>query len=1059
MSTADHEPGVAFPATARAPVFLTTLVGRVHHVEQVAALLRTARLVTLVGVGGSGKTRLAAGVAAALADEVSALGWIDLVPITEPDLVASHVASSLGLREHLSRNPVEALSERIGTSTVLLVLDNCEHLRASCEELAGSLLRNCAGLRILATSREPLRLPGEKAWRVPPLEVPGADDATARDAAAVQLFAERAGDTLPGFALTDAVLPAVARICRRVGGLPLAVELAAARIAVLPAEQLADRLDDMFRVLTSRSASMLPRQRTLRGMMDWSYELLSGRERRLFDGLAVFAGGFTLDAAERILGEHGCVGQEDEVLDVLAALVEKSLVVMRESGGEARYSLLEPVRQYATERLQQHPSGAVGADAIHLNHAMYYTALAEQLTPDSVRRNTQGFARLETDHDNLQAALAWTLAHGRTDLTLRLCCALRDFWRVRGHLRVGLAWTRRAVDASRGDATVERLRTRALVAAAVYARMAGEYISLQEWLAEAVSSARALDDLPVLAEALTQQSVSLRDRRVLDQARLTADESIGLWRGLGDVRGLATALGARASVSLAEGDTALARSLRTEAADLARAAGDEEAESYALIGLGEVARMQGDLDHARWCNEQCLALFLRAGDAWHAAAARHNLGWIEAQAGNFEAALEAFASIVSIFRSVGNPFGLTLCLFGFARLLFRADDVESAGVILAAASVHAARVGVRPAAPADIAAYEETAAGIERTLSSEAHAAAAARGAALSLAGALGWAEARLRELQAKAAAADTTTAGPAPATPLLSASQAPGADPAAGPDTAPAALAGARIVPSSAVPAAATTASFPLGEPDLQVLALGPLQVVVAGRPVAGDVFGSSRPKELLLLLLCHPDGLSRDQVGLAFWPDASAAQVKNSFHVVLHRLRRGLGESGWVMLEGERYRIHRKLRVDFDVHRFQAEMAAALRDTSPHRTARLSAALAIYRGDFLEGSAAGDWHLELRDRLHRLCCDGLLALGDSQLGADRLDDAAAAYRALLARDPLREEAYRGLMICQARSGQRVQALQLYEMLSLLLRDELGTQPDSATTALHDLLQRGQPL
>jgi predicted ATPase/DNA-binding SARP family transcriptional activator len=1080
MPPALAEPHLAFPASARPPVFLTALVGRAHHLEQVATLLRTSRLVTLLGAGGSGKTRLAAALATAAVDEGYSAAWVDLSTVSEADLVAGHVASTLGLREHLSQRSTDALLERIGTGEVLLVLDNCEHLLASCEALASTLLRGCSGLRILATSREPLRLAGERAWRVPPLVVPVADDdVAARDAAAVQLFAQRAGDVLPGFELSDEALPAVARICRRVDGLPLAIELAAARIPVLPPAQLADRLDDMFRVLTSRAASVLPRQRTLRGMMDWSYELLSDDERRVFSSLAVFAGGFTLDAAECILARPGSGPSDsgdngrDDVLDLLATLVEKSLVVMREEHGEARYTLLEPVRQYAAERLaaaDDDGDPTTGVGVIRLAHAAYYTSLAERLalrSGGSVAHDNgaasdggdgrRRFAELDAEHDNLQGALGWALASGHAELALRLCAALRGYWGVRGHLSVGLAWSRRAADTARGDAALASLRTRALVAAAVYGRMIGEYIPLQAWLAEALSLARQLGEPAVLADVLTHQAVSLRDRGELAAARDTVDEAIGLWRGLDDSRGLATALGARASVALAEGDTSLARALRTEAAALARAGGDAEAEAHALIGLGEVARMQGDLDHARWCNEQCLALFLRAGDAWHAAAARHNLGWIEAQAGRMEASLEAFAASAATFRSVGNPFGLTLCLFGFARLLFRAGDVESAGVVLAAASVHTARVGVRPAAPADIVAYEETAAGIERVLSPEARAAVAARGRTLTLAGGLAWAESRLRALLSSAgaeAAADERTATTDPASASV-----PAAAHLAAVASVPVAT---TAPPTTAPPAAALAAVTPPDAADgsgLRVLALGPLHVSVAGRAVDGDAFGSSRPRELLLLLLCHPDGLTREQVGLAFWPESSTAQVKNSFHVVLHRLRRGLGREAWVVREGNRYRLDRALRIDFDVHRFETAVTAALHDTSDDGTARLATALADYRGDFLEGAIVGDWHLDIRDRLLRLCCDGFLALGDRYLAAGRLDDAATAFRAVLARDRLREEAYRGLMICQARSGQRVQALQLYDTLTLLLRDELGVSPDTATTALHHRLRSAEPL
>ena len=1015
--------GVERPLGAAPPVYLTELVGRDRHVDQVATLLGSARLVSLVGPGGTGKTRLAAAVADAASRDGVDVGWVDLTALADPRMVGPHVASTLGLREHPGRSVQAALVERLSQGARLLVLDNCEHVLGACSELATALLRGCPPLRILATGREPLRTPGEKAWRVPPLEVPSSDEDGA-DAPSVRLFVLRAADAVPSFAPSPDNLPAISRICRRLDGLPLAIELAAARVPVMPPAQLADRLDDMFRLLSSRSHGVQPRHRTLRALVDWSYDLLTPIERTLFESAAVFVGGFTLEAVEEVVCAH-CAG--GDILDLVATLVDKSLLVMRERDGEARYSMLETVRRYALEKLED-PLRTAAARRLREDHARYFAGLVETLAVPGPGGSAVGHGRIEPEHDNVRAALDWSLSVPRVDLALRLCVGMREFWRARGHHTEASSWTRRALDVAGAPPDppddLAPIHGRALVAASVHDRMAGEFMTLQARLAEAVGLARRLDDHTLLADALTQLGLSLRDRGEVAAARDHLDEAVTLWRRAGGPRGLSTALGARASVALAERDTDLARALRVEAAGVAREAGDREGEAYALIGLGEVARMEGEMDEARAYNQRCVALFGELGDAWHAAAAWQNLGWIEIQSGRDAAAAAAFSECVALFRSAGNPFGLTLCLYGFARLLHRAGDREGAAVALARAAAHAARVGVRPAAPADVVACEETTAAIEAARPPAALAETGAPDDGWTLPRTLAWAADRLRPLLG-------------PAEPDARRHQ---------PDRA-----GTERQP--VLPAV----SAPARPPDLAVYALGPLRILVDGAPLDPGAFVSGKPRELLLLFLCHPEGLTREQVGLAFWPEASTSQVKNSFHVTLHRLRKALGHPEWVTLVDDRYRLDPGLRIEFDAARFEAEVEAALRggEIGSVGEARLEAALAICGGELLEGTATGDWHLEIRDRLRRLEVEGLLALAARRTERGAHDLAAEAYRAVLARDRLHELACRGLMLSQARAGQRVQAIRLYETFSLLLQEELGVVPDPETAGLYQRIQR----
>jgi len=381
------------------PRQLTSFIGREREMAEVKRLLTTTRLLTLTGSGGCGKTRLALQVAADLVEEFANGVWlVELAALTDPALVPQAVASALGVREEPGRPLLATLSDYLKAKRLLLLLDNCEHLVAACAYLAEALLRACPHLRILATSREALNIAGETVWRVPSLSLPdllhlpSVEHLTQYEA--VRLFIERALISRPDFVLTSQGAPSVAQVCHRLDGIPLAIELAAARVKVLSVEQIAARLDNRFRLLTSGSRTALPRQKTLRAAIDWSYDLLSETERMVLRRLSVFAGGWTLEAAEAI-----CVGEGiewHEVLDPLMQLVDKSLVMMEEQGGTVRYRLLETVRQYGRDKLPA--SGE--ADVVRGRHRDWYLALAERAEPELLGSNQAVWLeRLETEHD------------------------------------------------------------------------------------------------------------------------------------------------------------------------------------------------------------------------------------------------------------------------------------------------------------------------------------------------------------------------------------------------------------------------------------------------------------------------------------------------------------------------------------------------------------------------------------------------------------------------------------------------------------------------------------
>ncbi len=420
------------------PRQLTSFIGREAALVEVATLIAAQPLVTLTGVGGTGKTRLALAVVAHLLTAFRDGVWlVELAPLTDPLFVSQAVASVLQIHEQPGETLTAALVRVLQSRQLLLVLDNCEHLIGACAQLADDLLRYCPSLRVLATSREALGVPGEVSYRVPSLSLPRPDTSLASLAAteAVHLFITRAQAAQGEFRLTDANAALVVQLCTRLDGIPLALELAAARLRSLPLDQLVARLDDRFRLLTGGSRTALPRQRTLQAALDWSYRLLQEDERLLLQRLSIFAGGWTLDATEAVCVGAGLVTWQ--VLDLLTSLVEKSLVQLDPTAVGGRYRLLETVRQYAQERLLDTDEG----DALRSRHAAWATALVLQLAPhiEAGAQQVAAFTALDAEQDNLRQALSWAREYDPA-IGLRLAGGLSLYWRERGAYHEGRDW-------------------------------------------------------------------------------------------------------------------------------------------------------------------------------------------------------------------------------------------------------------------------------------------------------------------------------------------------------------------------------------------------------------------------------------------------------------------------------------------------------------------------------------------------------------------------------------------------------------------------------------------
>ncbi|PYO39393.1 MAG: XRE family transcriptional regulator, partial [Gemmatimonadetes bacterium] len=678
---------------ATLPVPLTSFVGREHGVAEVRGLLGTTRLLTLTGPGGVGKTRLALRVAQAVVEvDEAPVAFVDLAPLADPAQVPAAVARVLGVREQPPRPLLDTLREALRPRRLLLVWDNCEYLLAASAELVDGLLRACPGLRLLATSREPLDVAGETTWPVPPLGVPNlpslsAWERLAEESEAVRLFIERAGAARPDFELSERNAQAVAEVCVRLDGIPLAIELAAARVPVLTPEQLAARLDDRFRLLVGGSRSALPRQQTLRATVDWSYDLLAEPERRLFDRLSVFAGGWSLEAAEAVGAGDGV--DPSGVLDLLGRLVAKSLVVADPGPeGAMRYRLLETIRAYGREKL--HEAGEEAA--LGQRHLDWCLALAERAEPELLGRNQAAWLdRLETEHDNLRAALRWCLESGDGETGLRLAGALGRFWFVRGYLSEGSRWFEQLF-ALPSTMTAEDARAKALSAAGLLAAVRGDHERAGRFLEEALALWRELGDKHRIARSLNNLGGLAYQQGEYRTARCWYEEALALWREVGDQRGIANQ----------------------------------------VISLGVLARQEGDYQQAAQLCEGALALFEERGDQEGIALASMVLGAVAHNRGDTERAQALLKESLIVFSELGDKSNIAECLELLAGLASAQGQPIRAARLCGSAQALIESIGLTPA-PADRYQYERNVAAVRASLGEAAFAAAWAEGRAMPL--------------------------------------------------------------------------------------------------------------------------------------------------------------------------------------------------------------------------------------------------------------------------------------------------------------------------------------
>lgn len=655
------QPAPVSPSSATSrrhlPVPLTDLIGRESEIAEVGVGLERARLVTLLGPGGVGKTRISIATAEAVLPRFAEGVWfVDLAPLTDGTYVPEVTAKALGVQLEPGQSAEERLIAELSTRSLLLVLDNCEHLLDASAMLADRLLSACPGVRILATSRQALGVTGEQVYPVPSLSLPSPEEmedstglltieknpAFLLEYPGIQLFVQRAIQANPTFRLDRRNAQMVAEICQRLDGIPLALELAASRLRSLSVGDIQNRLSDRFRLLTSGSRSALPRQQTLRAVFDWSYSLLSIQEQALWSRLSVFAGGWTLEATEKVCGGDGL--EATEILDTLTALVEKSLVVY-EQRGEARYRLLETAREYGSDRLIE--TGKV--DIYRRHHCDYFLALAEEIEPN-LTGPEQGLwlDRLETEHDNLRQALSFSEGDRESaQKGLRLLGALSSFWSGRAHF----AEARRHCAALLGreeNATVTKERARVLMLAGNLAFTQGDTSAAQSYFENALVTRKHLGDQRGSAGALGSLGNVLHLQGDYVQARRFFEEALTLCREFGSLNWEAITLTCLGNVTFDQKDYTTSRTYMENALTVCRQVGNRGNESIILTGLGNIAHHLSSSAEALQFYDQALSVNRETGDMVQEATNLFNIGDIRAASGDIAGASVLYCQALSL---------------------------------------------------------------------------------------------------------------------------------------------------------------------------------------------------------------------------------------------------------------------------------------------------------------------------------------------------------------------------------------------------------------------------
>jgi non-specific serine/threonine protein kinase len=753
------------------PVELTPFVGRETEVIDIQKLCDTSRLVTLTGSGGVGKTRLALQLGRAMLEKFAdGVWWVELETVVDATLAPLTLATVLGITQPAGGALNAAIIDFLRDKQCLIIFDNCEHLIEASALQVERLLRACLNLKIICTSREPLRIGGETIYRVPSLSAPHPAQATQMSVEeltnyeAIQFFVDRARAVQPNFEITQENAKAIAQLCYRLDGIPLAIELAAARVKALSVDKIAARLDDRFRLLTGGSRTALPRQQTLRAAIEWSHDLLPTlppAERALLRRLSVFVGGCSLEAIESV-----CVDDqvnESDVLDLVTQLVDKSLLIMDDRGSESRYLLLETIRDFAREKLRE----ANETSIFQARHFAHYAELARfansKLKLIGAEQNSW-LNRLEADLDNLRAGLEFAIEMDPHQ-AIKMAAHLGEFWDRRGHFSEGRLIFRRFIETHsekldgaldeclmwdgvlatrQGDYEAakqslnkslllsranenQNVVARALHCLATIAHTQGDDERTSHYLVESLEVFRQLDDKGGIADSQNLLGKIAWDKGDLVGARNLLEEGLAMFRAIGDEQGIAKSLGRLGGIAFSQGDHLAAQNYLEESLAMRKAIGDRKGVAFALSGLGAVAWMRGNYEQAHKYYEDCLPIAREMGDKDITAHALDGLGNVACSQRDFSFASACFEECMSIRQTMGNKEGITNCIDGFARVALGQGRFERAACLFA--SVQNLRASIQaPLVDAEQAEFEKAVAKTQTNLDQDAFDAAWSKG-------------------------------------------------------------------------------------------------------------------------------------------------------------------------------------------------------------------------------------------------------------------------------------------------------------------------------------------
>src|SRR6266487_236308 len=710
------------------PTQLTTFIGRENEIAEVKQELELHRLVTLTGSGGTGKTRLALQVAAELLEKFDHGVWfVELAPLTDPDLIPQAILSTIGIKEQQGKTPLDMLKEYLHEKQALIVLDNCEHLVSASAQVGNTLLNAALGLKVMASSREALGVKGEVLYPVPSLSLPDIKHLPVIEGLsqyeAVRLFIDRALLVAPHFVVDKDNAPHIAQICYRLDGIPLAIELAAARVKMLSVEQISKRLDDRFRLLTGGARTALPRQQTLRALIDWSYDLLTENERLLLQRLSVFAGGWTLEAAEEV-----CSGDSIEtydVLDLLTQLVNKSLVVVIENSqsGETRYRMLETIRQYAREKLLEAGSG----ESARHQHLVYFVKLIEQAEPE-LHHSNQVFwlNKLDDEMDNFRMAVEWALTND-VESGLRIAAIPWRFWQVRGYLQEAGDWLEQLLGQYK---ITNSLHAQALAIHSLCKFRQGDFSETIKLAKQSLEMARTLADkhtealslsflggfmatqgnvgegTPLMEQALaiyrslgdkigqadTTEGLAINNNNV-ERSIAYTKESLALARELGDLSGIVSHLCWLSRLVFWMGDFTSPIMWLEEALSLARQLGDQAGEIYVIATYGDLTYWQRNYPQAIAYFENVIQLSEKVGDHYQSLWAQVKMAYAMLRQGNIQKAHTLFADSIQNTQKANMTIALIYAMEGVASLHVNQGQLERAIQLFAWADAMRDKIG------------------------------------------------------------------------------------------------------------------------------------------------------------------------------------------------------------------------------------------------------------------------------------------------------------------------------------------------------------------------------